>query len=74
MPFEKGGRADKQGNRYEVKCIIYELLKVLDEVNYSVEIEVLGDNEIGTDILVTDMDGKKEHQQCKARNARKYCI
>lgn len=28
MPFEKGGRADKQGNRYEINCIIYEILKV----------------------------------------------
>ncbi len=71
MPFEKGGRADKLGNRYEIKCTIYELLKVLDEKNYSVEIEALGINEKGTDILVTDMEGKKEHQQCKARNASK---
>lgn len=36
MPFEKGGRADKQGNRYEINCIIYELLKILNETNYSV--------------------------------------
>lgn len=71
MPFEKGGRADKQGNRYEINCIIYELLKILNETNYSVIIEALGEDEIGTDILVTTFDGKKEHQQCKARNASK---
>lgn len=47
------------------------MLKVLDETNYSVIIEALGANEIGTDILVTTFDGLKEHQQCKARNASK---
>lgn len=71
MPFEKGGRADKQGNRYEINCIIYEILKVLSEINYSVIVETLGTDEIGTDILVTTFDGQKEHQQCKARNASK---
>lgn len=71
MPFEKGGRADKQGNRYEINCIIYEILKVLNETNYSVVIEALGTDGIGTDILVTTFDGQKEHQQCKARNASK---
>ena len=71
MPFEKGGRADKQGNRYEKDCIIYEMIKVLNERNYSVVIEPLGINEVGTDILVTTLDGKKEHQQCKARNSSK---
>lgn len=68
MPYEKGGRADKKGNKYEINCIAYELLKVLDGSNYSVVIEALGEDEIGTDILVTDHEGRKEHQQCKARN------
>ena len=58
MPLERGGRADKMGNRYEIKCIIYEMLKVLKEVNYSVVIEALGDDETGTDILITDLSGK----------------
>lgn len=71
MPFELGGRADKQGNRYEHNCAIYEILKVIDEENYSVVIEALGDDEKGTDILVTTMKNEKEHQQCKARNASK---
>ncbi len=71
MPFEKGGRADKQGNRYEINCIIYEILKVLNEINCSVIVEALGTDEIGTDILVTTFEGQKEHQQCKARNASK---
>ena len=71
MPLEKGGRADKMGNRYEIRCIIYEMLKVLREVNYSIVIEGLGDDEVGTDILITDVEGRKEHQQCKVRNASK---
>ncbi|WP_434311480.1 hypothetical protein [Hominifimenecus sp. rT4P-3] len=71
MPFEKGGRADKQGNRYEINCIIYEMLKVLDETNYGVIVEALGTDEIGTDILVMTFDGQEEHQQCKARNGSK---
>ena len=33
MPLEQGGRADKFGNRYEIRCIIYELLKVIREDN-----------------------------------------
>lgn len=71
MPFEKGGRADKEGNRYEINCIIYGILNILNEINYSVVVEALGTDEIGTDILITTLDGKKEHQQCKARNASK---
>lgn len=71
MPLEIGGRADKIGNRYEIRCIIYEMLKVLREVNYSIVIEALGDDEVGTDILITDFEGRKEHQQCKVRNASK---
>lgn len=73
MPLEKGGRADKMGNRYEIRCIIYEMLKILREVNYSIIIEAIGDDEVGTDILITDFEGKKEHQQCKVRNASKEC-
>jgi len=71
MPLEKGGRADKKGNQYEINCIIYEILKILGETNYSIVVEALGEDEIGTDILVTTFEGIKEHQQCKARNASK---
>lgn len=71
MPLEKGGRADKIGNRYEIQCIVYEFLNLLSEKNYSVVVEALGEDEQGTDILVTYFDGVKEYQQCKARNASK---
>ena len=69
MPLEQGGRADKFGNRYEIRCIIYELLKVIREDNYSVTIESLSDDEEGTDVLVCKKNGTIEHQQCKVRNA-----
>lgn len=65
MPLEKGGRADKMGNRYEIRCIIYEMLKILREVNYSIVIEALGDDEVGTDILITDFDGKRSINSVK---------
>ena len=39
MPLEKGGRADKKGNQYEINCIIYEILKILYEINYSIGVE-----------------------------------
>ena len=47
------------------------MLRIFDEVNYSVTIEALGDDEKGTDVFVTTMKGEKEHQQCKARNGSK---
>ncbi len=68
MPLEKGGRADKYGNRYEIKVIIYEFLKLINEENYSVTIEAIGEDEKGTDILVKLANGNIEHQQCKIRN------
>lgn len=71
MPFEKGGRADKAGNKYEINWVIYQLLKVIDEKIYSVTLEALGDDEKATDLLITTNEGFKEHQQCKARNASK---
>ena len=66
MVLEKGGRADKAGNRYELKCIIFELLDVIDEKNYSVTVEAIGDDEKGTDIVVVKRNGEKDFIQCKA--------
>jgi hypothetical protein len=71
MPYESGGRADKSGNRYEIKVAIYYLLKVLEEkIDYLI-IEPLGEEEQGVDILICDSDGKKEGMQCKGRNGSK---
>lgn len=71
MPYELGGRADKSGNRYEIRVVIYYLLKVLEEkVDYFV-LEALGDDERGIDILIGHHDGHIEGIQCKGRNGSK---
>lgn len=71
MPYELGGRADKSGNRYEIRVVVYYLLKVLEEkVDYFI-LEALGDDEQGIDILVGHHDGHKEGIQCKGRNGSK---
>ena len=68
MAYEKGGRADKLGNRYEGRYFIYTLLQVLNEKILSTKIEPLGDDEIGTDIVILNKNNIKEFQQCKGRN------
>ena len=34
-------------------------------------VEPIGDDEQGVDLVVVDKDGKRQFQQCKARNASK---
>ena len=46
----------------------YTLLQVLYEEILSTKIEPLGDDEIGTDIVILNKDNIKEFQQCKGRN------
>ena len=70
MPYEKGGRADKYGNRFEVRWIVYQLLDLFEEKKDSIEIEAIGDDEVGVDIWV-EFNGYKEGQQCKGRNESK---
>ena len=71
MPYELGGRADKHGNRFEVRWVIYQMLKVLDEKLHYVILEALGDDEQGVDIWIGKKDGSREGQQCKGRNGSK---
>src|SRR5690625_4842285 len=68
MPYERAGRADKQGNRYEIKWCVYQLLKVLDEKLDYIILEAIGDDEAGVDLWVGHKDGRQEGQQCKGRN------
>lgn len=68
MPYEKGGRADKDGNRFEIRWVVYQLLQILEEKIEYVILEALGDNEKGVDIWVGKKNGIKEGQQCKGRN------
>lgn len=71
MPNEKGGRADKAGNKYEIEWVIYQMIKVIEEKLYSVELEPIGEDEKGIDLWVTFPDGSREGQQCKSRNGSK---
>ncbi|MBB6452774.1 hypothetical protein HNQ94_001220 [Salirhabdus euzebyi] len=68
MPYEKAGRADKQGNRYEIKWCVYQLLKVLEEKLDYITLEAIGEDEEGVDLWVGYKNGTQEGQQCKGRN------
>jgi hypothetical protein len=67
MPLEHGGRADKQGNRYEIRWCIYQLLRVFEEKSEYVLIEPIGEDEEGIDLWIGNLDGTREGQQCKGR-------
>jgi hypothetical protein len=69
MPYEKGGRADKLGNKYEGLFIVKFLLKLIEEEASSITIEPVGDEEEGVDLWVKNKDGSRECYQCKGRNA-----
>jgi len=69
MAFELGGYADKLGNRYEGRWVVKQLLRLLNERIHSVTIEGIGEDEKGVDLIVEQLDGRKQFQQCKARNA-----
>ncbi|TWH46788.1 hypothetical protein [Sporomusa sp. KB1] len=68
MPHESGGRADKRGNRFEVRWVIYQMLKVLEEKVDYVILEAPGDDEKGVDVWIGQKNGSREGQQCKGRN------
>jgi len=51
MAFERGGRADKFGNRYESRWVVKQLLLLLIEEIHSVTIEAVGDDEKGVVIV-----------------------
>lgn len=62
MAYQRGGRTDKAGNKYETNYFILQLLRVIDEEIYSVIIEATGDDENGIDIWITNKDGTREGQ------------
>lgn len=71
MPYEKGGRADKSGNRYEIHWVVYQMLRVLEEKIKYIVLEATGDDEKGIDVWVGQNNGIREGQQCKGRNGEK---
>lgn len=68
MPYELGGRADKEGNRYEIRYTVMKLLEVIEEKIDYVILEALGDDEQGVDLWIGNKNGTREGQQCKGRN------
>ncbi|GIO56909.1 hypothetical protein [Paenibacillus cineris] len=70
MPYELGGRADKSGNRFEIRWVIYKILEILDEKLDYIILEALGDDERGVDIWI-GKESSREGQQCKGRNSSK---
>lgn len=71
MPYELGGRADKSGNKFEIKWVVYQMLRVLEEKLDYVVLEALGDDEEGIDVWIGNRNGCREGQQCKGRNGSK---
>lgn len=71
MPYEKGGRADKDGNRFETRCVVFQILQIIEEKTKCITLEALGKDEKGIDIWVDKGDGTREGQQCKGRNGSK---
>lgn len=65
MSLEPGGLAEKIGNRYESSWITFQLLRLLDEKISSVQVEPLGEDEDAVDVIIGNLDGSKEHHQCK---------
>ncbi|MBW5446510.1 hypothetical protein GE107_10605 [Cohnella sp. CFH 77786] len=71
MALERGGRADKLGNRYEGLWVAEKTLDILDGKARSILIEALGDDEKGTEFWLELNNGKRQAHQCKVRNASK---
>lgn len=57
MPYEKGGRADILGNKYEELFRVKFLLKHIEEEVSSIIIEPMGDEEEGIDLWDKNEDG-----------------
>ncbi len=68
MAFEKGGYADKLGNRYESRWVVKQYVLLLQERIQSVTVEAIGDDEKGVDLIVHFKNNIRQFQQCKARN------
>lgn len=68
MTAERGGRAEKLGNRYERWCVARQLLLLLRGDVVSVTLEGLGDDECGVDLWVVELDGVRKAIQCKRGN------
>ncbi|WP_426453934.1 hypothetical protein ACPF64_13740 [Acinetobacter sp. KB005] len=68
MSLEPGGFTEKIGNRYESSWVAYQLLKLLDEKISYVQVEPVGPDEDAVDVIIGNLDGSREHHQCKIGN------
>ncbi|WP_202744086.1 hypothetical protein [Acinetobacter pittii] len=68
MSLEPGGFTEKIGNRYESSWVAYQLLRLLDEKISYVQVEPIGPDEDAVDVIIGNLDGSKEHHQCKIGN------
>jgi hypothetical protein len=69
MSLESGGYSDKIGNRYESRWIAYLLFQLLEEKHSAIQVEPIGDDEEGVDVLIREHSGETRMDQCKASNA-----
>lgn len=65
MSLEPGGFTEKIGNRYESSWVAFQLLKLLDEKISYVQVEPIGPDEDAVDVIIGNLDGSREHHQCK---------
>lgn len=68
MSFERGGRADKYGNRYEDRYLAKLLLRLVREEFASITVEPLGINKDSVEYVAEQKDGTFNHYQCKGTN------
>jgi hypothetical protein len=68
MSLELGGRADKEGNRYEDRFFVKLVLELLLERLVSIEVEPLGSEGTGVEFIVTAPSGERRYYQCKGSN------
>lgn len=66
MSLERGGKADKDGNRYEYEWILYNVLDVINNDIQSFIWEPIGIDADGVDVIVKT--NHNDYQQCKASN------
>ncbi|MFH3940232.1 hypothetical protein ACJBLD_09525 [Acinetobacter nosocomialis] len=65
VSLEPGGFTEKIGNRYESSWVAFQLLKLLDEKISYVQVEPVGPDEDAVDVIIGNLDGSREHHQCK---------
>lgn len=69
MAYERSGMSDKQGNRFEKRWVVQQILYLLAGQIRSIKYEPVGLDEKGVDLWITRTDGQREAQQCKGEQS-----